>query len=88
MKYNTFTSGTLFDLFCILYVDNGEFTFEPKTDIERGIALLSDHFDRFGLKINIGAGKNPSKTEYIFFPPPGFSNTCTSPPTNPNKSTL
>ena len=34
----------LFDLFCMIYVDDGAFVFESRTDIEKGITLLSDHF--------------------------------------------
>ena len=59
---DTFTSGTLFDIFCILYLDNCVLVFKYKTDIERGITLLSDHFDSFGLEIHIGTGKNIPKT--------------------------
>ena len=45
----TFSSGILFDLLCMLYVDDGTFVFESRTDIEKGITLLSYHFARFGL---------------------------------------
>ena len=31
----TFSYGMLFDLFCMLYVDDGAFVFEPRTDIEK-----------------------------------------------------
>ena len=52
----TFSSGILFDLFCMLYVDNGAFVFEFRTDIKKGITLLSDNFSRFGLEMYIGTG--------------------------------
>ena len=39
-----FTSGTLFDLFCMIYVYDGEFVFGYRNYIERGITLLSNHF--------------------------------------------
>ena len=45
----TLLSGMLFDLFCMLYVDDGAFVFESRTDIETLITLLSYHFARFGL---------------------------------------
>ena len=40
----TLSSGIIFDLFYMLYVDDGAFVFESRTDIEKGITLLSDHF--------------------------------------------
>ena len=58
----TFSSGILFDLFCMLYVDNGAFIFfESRTGIERWITLLSDHFARFGLQMHIETGEKPIK---------------------------
>ena len=62
----TFSSGTLFDLFYIIYVDDGAFVFELRNDIEKGITLLYDHFARFGLEMHIDTRKKPSKTECIF----------------------
>ena len=49
----TFLSGILFDLFCMLYVDYGAFLFKSRTDIIKGITLLSDHFAQFGLEMHI-----------------------------------
>ena len=46
---STLSSGILFDLFLMLYVDDGAFFFESRTDIEKGITVLSNHFSRFGL---------------------------------------
>ena len=42
----------------MLYVDDGTFVFESRTDTEKGITLLSDHFARFGLEMHIGTEKN------------------------------
>ena len=84
----TFTCGALFDLFCMLYVDVGTFFFEYRTSVKIGIILLSNYFARFGLEMHINTGINPSKTECVFFPPPGFFNTCTFPLTDPTNSTL
>ena len=84
----TFSSGILFDLFYMLYVDGGAFFFGSRTDIEKGITLLSGHFSRFELEIHIGTGKNPSNTECVFSPPRGFFNTLTIPLTSLNTSTL
>ena len=50
----TFLSGMLFLLFCILYVDNGTFFFESRTDTEKGTTLLTDHFSCFGFEMHIG----------------------------------
>ena len=63
----------------MLYVDDGSFVFESRTDIKRGITLLSNHFARFGLEMHIGTEKNPLKTEFIFFLSPGFFNAQTLP---------
>ena len=49
-----FSSGNIFNLLCLLYVDDGAFIFESRTDIERRITLLSNHFSSFGLKIHFG----------------------------------
>ena len=65
----TFQSGMIFDLFCMLYVDDGAFVFESSTDIKKGITLLSNHFSRFGLEMHIGTEKNTSKIECVFSPP-------------------
>ena len=84
----TFLSGMLFEIFYMLYVDGGAFVFESRTNIKKGITLLSDHFARFGLKMHIGTEKKTLKTECVFSPPPGFFNTRTLPLTYPTNSTL
>ena len=43
----TFSRGTLFKIFCMLYVDDGAFTFESRKDTEIGSNLLFQHFNRF-----------------------------------------
>ena len=53
-----FISGTLFDIFCMLYVDYGSFIFESRSDIKKWINLLSNHFAGFGLEIHIGTKKS------------------------------
>ena len=83
-----FLSGILFDILCMIYVDNGSIVFESRTDIEKGITLLSGHFSGFGLEMNIRTGKTPSKTECVFYPPPGFFKTRTIPITSLTTSTL
>ena len=71
-KKKNFEQGTLLALFCVLYVDDGAFTFEDRDQLTRGLNLIYQHFTRFGLEMHIGKGKKSSKTECVFFPPPGF----------------
>ena len=71
-KRNTFKEGTLYELFSILYVDDGAFTFEDRAQMEKGVELIFHHFTKFGLEMHIGREGKPSKTECVFFPPPGF----------------
>ena len=71
-KKNSFEQGTLLALLCVLYVDKGSFTFEDRDQLTRGMNLIYQHFTRFGLEMHIGKRKKASKTECVFFPPPGF----------------
>ena len=71
-KKNNFEQGTLLALFCVLYVDDGSFTFEDQDQLTRGLNLIYHHFTRLGLKMHKGKGKKAYKTECVFFPPPGF----------------
>ena len=50
----------------MLYVDDGSFVFESRTDIEKYFTLLSDYFAQFGLKMHIGTEKITSDTECMF----------------------
>ena len=71
-KKNNFEQGTLLALFCVLYVDDGAFTFEDRNQLTRGLHLIYQHFTSFGLEMHTGKGKKSPKTECVFFPPPGF----------------
>ena len=71
-KKNSFEQGTLLALFCLLYVEDGAFTFEDHDKLTRGLNLIYQHFTRFGLEMHLGKGKKASKTKCVFFPPPGF----------------
>ena len=71
-KPKSFNSRNIFELFCMLYVDDGAFVFEIRRDLEKGLLLIFTHFAKFGLKMHIGRGPKPSKTECVFFSPPGF----------------
>jgi hypothetical protein len=55
-----------------LYVDDRAFIFTTRADLKKGLELVCKHFARFGLEMHIGRGNSPSKTECVFFPPPGF----------------
>ena len=68
----TFSEGTLLDIFNVLYVDNGTFPFEDRDQLTKRVQLIYDQFKKIGLEVHIGRGAKPSKTECVFFPPPGF----------------
>ena len=59
----SFNRGALFELFCMLYVDDGAFVFESRHQLETGIPLLLRHFEKFGLEMHIGKENKPSKKE-------------------------
>ena len=65
---NAKTSGTPFDFFYQLYVDDGVFLFTNKDDMTRGAGLIYDLFAELGLKMHIGRNGSQSKTEAVFFP--------------------
>ena len=71
-KKKYFEHGTLLALFCVLYVDDGDFPFEYCKQLTRGLSLIYSHFTRFGLKMHVEKGEKAPKTECIFFPPPGL----------------
>ena len=71
-KRKTFKGGTIFEFFSVLYVDDGAFTFEDRAQMEKGVELIYSHFTKFGLEMHIGREGKTSKTECVFFPPPGF----------------
>ena len=39
-KKKSFEQGTLLALFCVLYVDDGAFTFEDRDQLTRGLNLI------------------------------------------------
>ena len=66
-----FSQGTLFEIFCILYVDGGAFAFSSRYDLEKGAKLVYETFAKLGLQMHIGTTEKASKTECVFFPAPG-----------------
>ena len=53
----------------MLYLEEGKFVFESRTDIKTGITLLSDRFDWFGLEMHIGTEKKPQLLNAYFSRP-------------------
>ena len=56
----------------MLYVDDGTFPFEDWEQLTLGAQLIFDHLNIFGLEMHIWQGEKFSKTECVFFPPPGL----------------
>ena len=67
----TFSQGMLFEIFCMLYVDDGAFAFVSRRDLEIGATLVYNQFARLGLEMHVGKENKKSKTECVFFPAPG-----------------
>ena len=63
---------TAYEIYQFLYVDDGAFPFPTHDALIKGITLVHSHPARFGLEVHIGRDGIPSKTEYVFFPPPQF----------------
>ncbi len=59
-----------------LYVGDGTFIFASRADLTKGLDLIYTHFGKFGLEMHIGRGNSPSKMECVFFPSPGFFDSC------------
>ena len=74
-RRKSFSEGTLFDIFCMLYVDDGAFAFPSRKELEIGSAVVRRQFSKFGLEMHVGSAAKASKTEAVFFPPPGFFQT-------------
>jgi len=63
---------TAYEIYQLLYVDDGAFPFPTRDALTNGLTLVHSHLARFGLEVHIGRDGAPSKTECIFFPPPQF----------------
>ena len=72
------TPLTAYEIYQLLYVDDGAFPFPTCDALIKGLSLVHSHLARFGLEVHIGRDGAPSKTECIFFPPPQFSMIHTS----------
>ena len=58
----TFSEGVLLELFNMLYVNDGTFTFKDQKQLALGAQLIFDNFKIFGMKMHIGRGGKTSKT--------------------------
>ena len=83
----SFNCGALFELFCMLYVDDGAFVLESRHQLETGTPLPLRHFVKFGVEIHIGKENKPSKTECVFFPTPGYFTLPTLPNSDASTTT-
>jgi hypothetical protein len=69
------TKGTTFKINHIMYVDDGMFVFDTKSDMIKGTEILRKRMPCFGLMMHIGRDGKKSKTEAVYFPPPGVEAT-------------
>ena len=79
-----FADGVIFNILQILYIDDGAFIFNSRKDLIKGVNLINETFKKFGLEMHIGRNGKASKTECIFFPPPGYFNQRALEPANAN----
>ncbi len=61
--------GVTFEIENLLYVDDGVFICNTRSDLERLTQELHRHFLKFGLKMHVGYGTENSKTVAMYFPP-------------------
>ena len=76
----TFAHSSLFELFYMLCIDNGDFLFVSRLAIEISTNIFMRHFCKFGLEMHVGNPNKYSKMECVFFPPLGFFKVPTLPP--------
>ena len=87
-KRRTFSKGTLFDMFCMLYADNRAFAFPSQKEIELGSAVIFQQFSKFALEMHVGSATKASKTEVAFFPVHGFFKILPLPPSKASSYSL
>ena len=78
-KVSELSKGMSFSFYKSYYVDDMAYLFLSRKDIEEASKLIKSHFTRFGLTVHCGDKRNDgnSKTEAMFFPPPGKAATAT-----------
>ena len=72
-----FSKGTPSSLFCLLYVDDGAFTFQSWKELELGSSVIRDQCPTNARRYSLES----IKTEAVFFPQPGLFKRPTPPPT-------
>ena len=71
-NHKSSSKGTQFEVPSSLHVDDDALTFSSRGDIETGVNVAYDVFNSLGLEMLVGYEGVKSKTECVFFPPPGF----------------
>ena len=61
--------GRIFELYYLLYVDDGAFIFTNRRDMIKATRIIHETMARFGLIMHIGRDGKPSKTEAVYHPP-------------------
>ena len=74
----SFSEGNLFEIFYLLYIDDGEFDFSSRRELEIGSDTIQPQFSKFGLQMHVDSISKPSKTEDVYPPPPSFFQTTSS----------
>jgi hypothetical protein len=64
--------STTFNTFHILYIDDGSFIFQSRTDLINGLEIINNIFKAMGLEMHVGKGETKSKTEAMYFPTNAF----------------
>ena len=70
----TFSKGTLFEIFCMLYVNDGAFAFVSRRYLEIGAYLVYKQFEQLGLEMHVGNAKKHRRRNVSFFPHQATSN--------------
>ena len=66
--------ATPFDFWLSLFADDcANFFNSRRADLITGSSYLYNHLRKFGLLMHVANGAVPSKTEAMYFPPPGWS---------------
>jgi hypothetical protein len=72
------TEGTTFNINHILYVDDSMFVFDKRSGMIKCAEIVRKHILRFALLMHYGKDGKKSKTEAVYFPPPGVETTQAS----------
>ena len=67
-----FHNSSTFNTYHILYLDDGSFLFQSRTDLVNGLEIINNIFNSMGLEMHVGRGDTKSKTEAMYFPTSSF----------------